>query len=221
MNRILVVSPHPDDAEIGMGGAMFRMKEEGDRVTLAVCAGPGDLTMVHSGQTIPFEQRRKEQEAAAQVLGCGVEWLDLAPASRFDTVPQANFVSAFDRLFKQFDQVYLPLPSYNADHRIVFEAGLAAFRPGKLDKVGLFAYEQACSQCLGEPGQWPWGRRYIGLTAYNLRAKKSALEAHESQIGARGDTIYGPVGIEALARLRGLEIGVPLAEMVYLLRERV
>lgn len=221
MNRILVVSPHPDDAEIGMGGAMSRMKSEGDRVVIAVCAGPGDLTMVHSGQTIPFEQRRKEQEAAALVLGCGIEWLDIAPASKFDTVPQADFVSAFDKLFRQFDHVYLPLPSYNSDHRIVFETGLAAFRPGKLDKVALFAYEQACSQCLGEPGQWPYGRRYIGLSEFHLMAKKGALEAHESQTAARGQTIYGPAGIEALARLRGLEVGTPLAEMVYLLRERV
>ena len=63
---ILVVSPHPDDAELGMGGAIMKFQAEG----LAV--GVLDLT---DGEPTPFgspEVRRQETAAATKVLG--IDW---------------------------------------------------------------------------------------------------------------------------------------------------
>lgn len=62
----LVVAPHPDDAELGMAGAILRMKAEGLRVGIL------DLT---SGEPTPHGSlaiRRQETEAATKVLG--VDW---------------------------------------------------------------------------------------------------------------------------------------------------
>lgn len=66
MLDILVVSPHPDDAELGMGGAILKFKSEG----LAV--GILDLT---NGEPTPQgspEIRARETTAASAVLG--VDW---------------------------------------------------------------------------------------------------------------------------------------------------
>ncbi len=66
MLDILVVSPHPDDAELGMAGAMMKFRAEG----LAV--GILDLT---DGEPTPFgaaEIRRRETAAATKILG--IEW---------------------------------------------------------------------------------------------------------------------------------------------------
>jgi N-acetylglucosamine malate deacetylase 1 len=63
---ILVVAPHPDDAELGMGGAILKFKAEG----LAV--GVLDLT---SGEPTPFGSpglRVRETDAATQSLG--LDW---------------------------------------------------------------------------------------------------------------------------------------------------
>jgi bacillithiol biosynthesis deacetylase BshB1 len=60
---ILVVAPHPDDAELGMGGAILQFKAEGYRV------GVLDLT---SGEPTPFgtpELRAEETAAATKILG--------------------------------------------------------------------------------------------------------------------------------------------------------
>lgn len=60
---ILVVAPHPDDAELGMGGAILRFVAEG----LAV--GVLDLT---TGEPTPFgseEIRKAETLAATRILG--------------------------------------------------------------------------------------------------------------------------------------------------------
>jgi bacillithiol biosynthesis deacetylase BshB1 len=60
---ILVVAPHPDDAEIGMGGCIAKMLGEGLGVGIL------DLT---DGEPTPLgsrEVRRRETEAASGVLG--------------------------------------------------------------------------------------------------------------------------------------------------------
>jgi bacillithiol biosynthesis deacetylase BshB1 len=62
----LVVAPHPDDAELGAGGAILLLKDQGARV------GVLDLT---DGEPTPHgspEIRRRETEAATAVLG--LDW---------------------------------------------------------------------------------------------------------------------------------------------------
>jgi bacillithiol biosynthesis deacetylase BshB1 len=59
----LVVAPHPDDAELGAGGAILLLQSQGARV------GVLDMT---DGEPTPFgspEIRRRETEAATAVLG--------------------------------------------------------------------------------------------------------------------------------------------------------
>ncbi len=62
MLDILVIAPHPDDAELGMGGAILKLKAEGLRV------GVLDLT---SGEPTPHgsaEIRQRETAAATEIL---------------------------------------------------------------------------------------------------------------------------------------------------------
>lgn len=66
MLDILVVAPHPDDAELGMGGSIVKLRSEGFTV------GVLDLT---SGEPTPHgtpEIREKETAAATAVLG--LDW---------------------------------------------------------------------------------------------------------------------------------------------------
>jgi bacillithiol biosynthesis deacetylase BshB1 len=66
MLDILVIAPHPDDAELGMAGAILKFKAEGKRV------GVLDLT---SGEPTPFgslEKRAAETAAATKILG--LDW---------------------------------------------------------------------------------------------------------------------------------------------------
>ena len=62
----LIVAPHPDDAELGMGGAILKMQADGFRVGIL------DLT---SGEPTPFgspEIRARETAAATDILN--VTW---------------------------------------------------------------------------------------------------------------------------------------------------
>ena len=63
---VLVVAPHPDDAELGAAGAIMKLKAEGRRVGIL------DLT---SGEPTPrgsLEIRARETAAATEILG--IDW---------------------------------------------------------------------------------------------------------------------------------------------------
>lgn len=63
---VLVVAPHPDDAELGMGGAILKLLDAGKRVGIL------DLT---NGEPTPFgsvEIREQETASASSVLG--IRW---------------------------------------------------------------------------------------------------------------------------------------------------
>jgi bacillithiol biosynthesis deacetylase BshB1 len=84
----LVIAPHPDDAEIGMGGTIPLLLSEGRRVGIL------ELT---DGEPTPLGSRagrRRETEAATQVLG--VEWrrqLDL-PNRKLEHTLEARWAVA-------------------------------------------------------------------------------------------------------------------------------
>src|SRR5262249_49901534 len=62
----LVIAPHPDDAELGMGGTLLLLKAHGAKV------GVLDLT---NGEPTPYgspEIRERETAAATQILG--LDW---------------------------------------------------------------------------------------------------------------------------------------------------
>jgi bacillithiol biosynthesis deacetylase BshB1 len=64
----LVIAPHPDDAELGLGGTILLLKAQGSRV------GVLDLT---DGEPTPHgspELRRRETDAATAILG--LDWRD-------------------------------------------------------------------------------------------------------------------------------------------------
>jgi bacillithiol biosynthesis deacetylase BshB1 len=66
MLDLLIVAPHPDDAELGMGGSILRFKAEGLRV------GVLDLT---SGEPTPFgSPELRVQETAAATKFLGLDW---------------------------------------------------------------------------------------------------------------------------------------------------
>ncbi|MCH7653151.1 MAG: PIG-L family deacetylase, partial [Chloroflexi bacterium] len=70
VNTILVVTPHPDDAESGAGASIARWTQEGKKVVLVVCTDGRNGT---SDRNVKPEDlaatREKEQREAAEVLG--------------------------------------------------------------------------------------------------------------------------------------------------------
>ncbi|MDQ7819382.1 MAG: bacillithiol biosynthesis deacetylase BshB1 [Armatimonadota bacterium] len=99
--RILAIGAHPDDVEIGMGGAVLILRAQGHEVT--VC----DLT---DGEPTPVgtrERRLAEAAAAAGLLGVSRITLDLPNRELVDSIPHRRAVAEVIRRVRP-DILFVP-----------------------------------------------------------------------------------------------------------------
>jgi LmbE family N-acetylglucosaminyl deacetylase len=221
--NILVIAPHSDDAELGVGGYLHRERQKVDRIKIAVLAS-GAYTSTKSSTNVTSHTRQAEGRAAGVVLGIDdYDFLDVAPDSAFGSMPRGDLVKEIEQLVfgSRWDELFIPLPSFHSDHAVTYEACIAATRPhAHRDLPGrIYAYEY--------PGQ-AWGpaapatsKVYAPLSGDDLGAKLEALAEHRSQWAADAQSLYGSRGVKALAELRGAECGSEAAELFYLLRARI
>ncbi|WP_331773296.1 PIG-L family deacetylase (plasmid) [Embleya sp. NBC_00888] len=130
-DRVLVVSPHPDDETLGAGGTIARLTAVGvDVHVLAVTC----RTEPRWGATTDSGLRREEFDAACDVLGVGgrsVACTDDTP--ELDLADLVRLVEAGPELsLAALEPAALFIPAAGAvhqDHRLVHRAGYAAARP--------------------------------------------------------------------------------------------
>jgi len=161
--KVLAVGAHPDDIELGCGGALRAHVLAGDEVTMLVMTagdrGPQGLS-----------SRVREQEAAALVLGATLVWGGFDDGS----IPTGReSVDVIDSLLRTVgaDVVYTHAPhDSHQDHVAVSTASLAAAR-----RTGRILYYQAPSTTSFDPTVFV----DIGPTVGD---KLAALRAHWSQV---------------------------------------
>ena len=176
--RILVVGPHPDDQELGMGGTIARLAEQGHDVLLL------DMT---NGEPTPHgdpETRAREAAKAAEILGVRRHLLDL-PNRRLEHTIEARHVVAGVIREHRAEIVFTPaLPDAHPDHvattRIVEDARFDA-KLTRIDLPGepiyprwLFYYFCTHLRTVPQPGF------LVDITGYEDRKRESIL-AYESQ----------------------------------------
>ncbi len=129
--NMLVVGPHPDDQELGMGAAIAKLADQGHDVLLL------DMT---NGEPTPHgdpETRALEADRAAKILGVRRRRLDLPNRVLQHTIEARHLVAGVIREH-QAEIVFTPaLPDAHPDHtattRIVEDARFDA----KLTKIDL------------------------------------------------------------------------------------
>ena len=109
--RVMIFSPHPDDAEIAMGGTIARMLDQGYEVILA------DLT---NGEPTPrgsVEQRASEAARAAEILGVTERLcLDLPNRCLQNTLEYRRTVAEAIRQYRPRWLFTAALPDAHPDH---------------------------------------------------------------------------------------------------------
>lgn len=140
--NVLVLAPHADDAEFGVGGTLHRIackaKAPGaPQVRVAIFAH-GDYVNWR-GETVSFAARIAETDYAMSRLGLGAAvFTSTFKENLGDLTPQLQIVCAVEDLLRDYqpEVVYTCLPSFNQDHRALYEATLTALRPGRRGASG-------------------------------------------------------------------------------------
>lgn len=131
MASILVIGPHPDDQELGMGGTIVKLARQGHRVHLV------DMT---NGEPTPrgsVETRAAEAAAAARVMGVGRTLLGLTNREVRHDLGSRHKLAALIRVHRP-DWLFLPYPiDAHPDHVAVTRIGEDARFDAKLTKTDI------------------------------------------------------------------------------------
>jgi LmbE family N-acetylglucosaminyl deacetylase len=131
---VLVVSPHPDDAEFGVAGTVARWTQEGKKVVYVVCTSGEKGTSDRNVQPAKLaELREQEQQAAATLLGVREVIFLRYPDQGLEDTPE--FRKQIVRLIRQYRPALVvtadPYRRYfwPRDHRITGQVVLDAVFP--------------------------------------------------------------------------------------------
>ena len=110
----LILAPHVDDEVLGCSGFL-------NSRTQVLWFGTDDF------HEVSREERLAEARAVADRGGFGFTLLD-NPVNRYNS---HELIQSIEKLLVQLkpNMILLPRPSYNQDHRAVYEAGFTAVRP--------------------------------------------------------------------------------------------
>jgi LmbE family N-acetylglucosaminyl deacetylase len=189
--QIMVVTPHPDDAEYGIAGTVARWAREGKETIYVVCTngdkGTSDANMKPEEVA---EVRQQEQLAAAKLLGVREVIFLGHPDQGLEDTPE--FRKEIVRLIRMYrPEIVVTADPYrryiwHRDHRITGRVTLDAVFP--------YARDHLSYPDLLEEGLQPHKVREVLLWAsedpnYRLDItdtfdiKVAALRCHKSQIG--------------------------------------
>ena len=138
-----------------------------------------------------------------------------------DTLPIVEVVKAISAEINSFlpTEVFIPLISSHQDHKVTYEACLAALRPSIMPHCIelIVGYEYPASGW-GDETFLDSGKSgmFVDITKY-LEKKNQALMCYKTQI-VDGKHCFSIEAATAMAKMRGIECGMEYAEMFRVMR---
>ena len=192
---VLAVGAHPDDVELGCAGTLALHKLNGDKVYL--------LVLTRGEASGNAEVRERECRRAADILG--VDGLFFGGLEDTEVHDGRETIDIIEKIVEQVkpDIIYAPTSKdTHQDHR---NTGYATLSAGRRCKV-ILLYEGASTQRDFVP------QVFVDIEK-TFELKKKATRVFGSQLNNhRGGYSLAVTGIEGLAKYRGYQAGLEVAE---------
>jgi LmbE family N-acetylglucosaminyl deacetylase len=206
-DRILVLAPHTDDAELGCGGTIARFVEEGAEI-FVVAFSTAEESLP---EDIPKDTLRNEFFAAMPILGVpSTNLLAFRYPVRKLSAYRQEILEELVRLNREFSPNLVLLPSgqdVHQDHNSLYIEGVRAFKA----TASILGYEL------------PWNhmsfttQAFVVLESRHIMLKWKALQEYKSQIKLKR-RYFSSEFIESIARVRGTQINTEWAESFEVVR---
>lgn len=219
MKNVIVVSAHPDDETLGVGGTMLRHIANGDKVYWLIITN----LFEHQGFTQErINSRQEEIRKVEQMFGITKTFMLNYPTMSLSSSSLLKMVPEISKIFMETEPeiVYsLNRSDAHSDHRVIFDATLActkSFRYPFIKQVLMYECisETEFAPALAEKAFLP--NYYVDITDY-IDRKLEIMQVFESEI-APPPFPRSLENIRALAHYRGASVGVHYAEAFQLLK---
>ena len=189
--QVMVVTPHPDDAEYGVAGTVVRWVGQGKEIVYVVCTNGDKGTSDTSVKPEELAKTREEEQiAAANLLGVREVIFLRHPDQGLEDTPE--FRKEIVRLIRMYrpETVVTADPYrryiWHRDHRMTGQVTLDAIFPYARD---IFSYPDLAKEGL-DPHKVKevllWGTEDVNYRSditETFDVKLSALRCHKSQVG--------------------------------------
>ncbi|MBE8597235.1 PIG-L deacetylase family protein [Xenorhabdus sp. BG5] len=203
-NKILVLAPHTDDGELGAGGTITKLIENGKNVTYVAFSTAEESVPDGMAKDI----LKTEVKAATQALGIKSENLIIFnyQVRKLNYARQEILENLIEiRKNNNFDLILMPsLKDIHQDHTTIAQEGLRAFK-----NTTILGYELIWNNLSFDT------TCFIKLDEHHIQKKVSALHKYESQ---KNRDYMSEDFIFSLARTRGVQIGAKYAESFEVIR---
>lgn len=206
--RVLVLSPHTDDAELGCGGTIARLLASGAEVSIAAFSLAEDSLPPGSAS----DRLHGEFLNSMRILGIDVQrtFVYNYPVRRFSDHRQELLEELIEIRKKLRPDVVFTTASTDVhqDHQVLHHETVRTFKD-----ITVWGYEL------------PWNtirfsaEAFVILNQDHLERKWAAMQAYESQRDLRRP-YFCKEFIQGLARVRGVQVRTEYAEVFEVVRVR-
>ena len=227
MNRILVIAAHPDDEVLGCGATINKLIQEGKELKILIL-GEGSTCRYNKedcnskAARDAIKQRLNFAQNAMKQLGVLEENVIFLsnPCGRFDTVSLIDLGKSIEQVISIFqpDTVFTHSAfDTNNDHRLAFQATIQATRPVPGYSVStVLCYEVLTSS------EWrfieTFKPNYFIDVKNNFNNKIKAFACYAATEGGTFPYPRSQEGLSILAKMRGMQVGLDLAEAFMVVR---
>jgi len=196
--NVLIIAAHPDDEVLGMGGTIAKHTSRHDNVTIiymatGITARRESSEQKHTIKNIPkkiqedwqqeIEKLRRDAKKSARLLKVkNIKFFDF-PDNEMDGIHLLKVVKVIEKEIKSAkpDRIYTNhYGDLNVDHKVVYNATLAACRPANFPVKEILSFEVLSSTEWSYP--YNFNPNYFINIEKHLEKKISAMKLFVSEI---------------------------------------
>lgn len=220
MNKVLIVSVHPDDETLGCGGTILKHGAKGDEIFWLIMT---NISTEEGYNRKKVNERQKEIDAVADEYRFKEVFKLDFPTTKLDVIPRSHLIGAVSDVINKVapDVVYLPNRNdVHSDHKVTFDIVISSTKTFRCPFIKKnLMYEVISETELSPPLQKNVfiPNSFSDVSEY-LDRKISIMKIYKGEMGEHPF----PRSIEnlkALATFRGATVGVKYAEAFMILKE--
>jgi LmbE family N-acetylglucosaminyl deacetylase len=203
--KTIILSPHIDDEVLGCFSSI-------NKESFIVYCGCDESHI--NFDWVKQRPKLKERLEELELVQKKHEFKYVILDNKVNEYQVQQLIPKFEKCINEIepDEIYIPVPSYNQDHRAVYEAALTALRPHDINFFvkKVFVYEQL---------QDLWNHNYhkfdpTYFKSVDIEDKIATYQLYNSQVR----NFRSPEMLKSLANIRGAQSNLPYAEVFEIIR---